>query len=224
MLFDLRARGRRRTIQVIYLGLAILIGGGLVLFGVGGSGFGILNADQNSGGGGGGGFGKQIERLEKQVAANPKAAAAWSELARLRFQEAGSDFDQSTGAFTSDGRKTLAQSSAAWQRYLALDPPNPDANVARLMAQAYGPGGLNQPSKAAQSLEIVAQDSPSAATYSQLALFAYAAGETRKGDLAAGRAVDLAPKAQKATVRQQLASAKKQGPNALRGSPPPASG
>lgn len=224
MLFDLRARGRRRTIQVIYLFLAILIGGGLVFFGVGGSGFGILNADQNGGGGGGGGFGKQIDRLEKQVAANPKAAAAWSELARLRFQEAGSNFDQGTGAFTTDGRKTLGQASAAWQRYLALDPAQPDANVARLMAQTYGPGGLNQPAKAAQALEIVAVDTPSAATYSQLALFAYAAGETRKGDLAAARAVDLAPKAQKATVRQQLAAAKKQGPNALRGGQAPASG
>jgi hypothetical protein len=46
MLFDLRSRGRRRTVQAVYLGLAILIGGGLVLFGVGtGSGNGgLLNA------------------------------------------------------------------------------------------------------------------------------------------------------------------------------------
>ena len=36
MLFDLRGRGRRRTIQAIYLSLAILMGGGLVLFGIGG--------------------------------------------------------------------------------------------------------------------------------------------------------------------------------------------
>ena len=37
MLFDLRGRGRRRTVQVIYLSLAILMGGGLVLFGIGGA-------------------------------------------------------------------------------------------------------------------------------------------------------------------------------------------
>ena len=37
MLFDLRGRGRRRTVQTIYLTLAILLGGGLVLFGIGGS-------------------------------------------------------------------------------------------------------------------------------------------------------------------------------------------
>ena len=36
MLFDLRGRGRRRTVQVIYLSLALLLGGGLVLFGIGG--------------------------------------------------------------------------------------------------------------------------------------------------------------------------------------------
>ena len=46
MLFDLRSRGRRRTVQAVYLGLAILMGGGLVLFGVGaGNGLGgLLNA------------------------------------------------------------------------------------------------------------------------------------------------------------------------------------
>ena len=32
MLFDLRGRGRRRVVQVVYLGLALLLGGGLVLF------------------------------------------------------------------------------------------------------------------------------------------------------------------------------------------------
>ena len=37
MLFDLRAGGRRRLVQVVYLFLAILLGGGLVLFGVGGA-------------------------------------------------------------------------------------------------------------------------------------------------------------------------------------------
>ena len=34
MLFDLRASGRRRVVKVVYVFLAVLIGGGLVLFGV----------------------------------------------------------------------------------------------------------------------------------------------------------------------------------------------
>ena len=50
MLFDLRGRGRRRTVRVIYIGLALLIGVGLVGFGVGGGfgGGGLLNAATNN--------------------------------------------------------------------------------------------------------------------------------------------------------------------------------
>ncbi len=38
MLFDLRGRGRRRTVKIVYITLALLMGGGLVLFGIGGGG------------------------------------------------------------------------------------------------------------------------------------------------------------------------------------------
>jgi len=36
MLFDLRGAGRRRTVKVVYITLAFLMGGGLVLFVIGG--------------------------------------------------------------------------------------------------------------------------------------------------------------------------------------------
>jgi hypothetical protein len=36
MLFDLRSPGRRNAIKVVYVTLALLMGGGLVLFGIGG--------------------------------------------------------------------------------------------------------------------------------------------------------------------------------------------
>ena len=51
MLFDLKGK-RKRLVQVVYVGLAILFGGGLVLFGVGGNVSGGL-IDAFSGGGGG---------------------------------------------------------------------------------------------------------------------------------------------------------------------------
>ena len=46
MLFDLRGRHRRRAVKVIYVGLALLIGVGLIGFGIGGGlgGGGLLNA------------------------------------------------------------------------------------------------------------------------------------------------------------------------------------
>ncbi len=68
MLFDLRGRGRRRTVQAIYLGLALLMGGGLVLFGVGaGNGFGgLLNAFNGNGSSSG---------AQKQVVSSQEKAA-----------------------------------------------------------------------------------------------------------------------------------------------------
>ncbi len=55
MLFDLRSRRRRNAVKVVYGGLALLIGLGLVGFGIG-TGFnfgGIFTAAANGGGAGG---------------------------------------------------------------------------------------------------------------------------------------------------------------------------
>src|SRR3954451_24894056 len=83
MLFDLRGRGRRRTIQGIYLFLAILLGGGLIFFGVGGTGIGLFN---NNNGSGGGGYvqQKQLKAAERQVRLTPQDPKAWASLARIR--------------------------------------------------------------------------------------------------------------------------------------------
>src|SRR4051812_49823001 len=52
MLFDLRARGRRTTIKVIYVFLALLMGGGLIFFGIGGAtNGGLLDAFKGGNGG-----------------------------------------------------------------------------------------------------------------------------------------------------------------------------
>ena len=82
MLFDLRSRGRRRTVQAVYLGLAVLMGGGLVLFGVGaGNGFGgILNAF--TGGGSSGAQTQVVSQAEKtalqQTRLHPTDPAGWA--------------------------------------------------------------------------------------------------------------------------------------------------
>jgi tetratricopeptide (TPR) repeat protein len=219
MLFDLRGRGRRRTVQIIYLSLAILMGGGLIFFGVGGSVSGGLFDALGIGGGSDSTtstFDKQEQTLEKRVAANPQNAAAWAQLARVRYQIAGSgeNYSQQTGQFTVKGKEELARVSQAWQRYLALDPKSPDANVASLMLQAYGPAGLNDPAKAAAAAEIVTVVRPSANSFFQLAVFAYLAGQTRKAELASKKALELTPKDQRATVKAQLDEAKKQAASA----------
>ncbi len=214
MLFDLQGRGRRNVVKVIYVFLAILLGGGLVLFGVGTGtgGGGLLNVF----GGGGTSTKVQVSAAEKKadraVQLNPRDATAWATLARLRYQAAGQgdNYNAADAAFTAKGRTELASAASAWQRYLALNPKNPDATLARLMSQAYSQDGLNQPANATAALQIVTQDQPSSSSFGQLAQYAYLAGQDRLGDLAAARSVELAPKEQKATVKSTLANTRRQ--------------
>ena len=53
---------------------------------------------------------------------------------------------------------------------------------------------LEQPAKAVAAQEMLTEIDPTQQTFQNLALLAYQAGQLRKGDLAAGKAVDLAPK------------------------------
>lgn len=214
MLFDLRARGRRRTVKVIYAALAVLMGGGLLFFGIGGAGggglFDAINSD--SGSSVSETFSDRTETLEKRLDANPRDARSWSELARVRFQDAatGEGTDQ-TGAFTESGREKLPAAVRAWERYLALKPKKVDDTVATLMVQALGPGGLNRPAAATAAMEYVVEARrKSFGLYAQLAQLAYLAGQDRKGDLAAAEAVSLSPKDQRETLKSALAEAKKQ--------------
>lgn len=214
MLFDLQSRGRRTVVKIIYLGLAVLIGGGLVLFGIGTGtgGGGLFDVFR----GGSSSPSAQISSAEKRAARevrlHPQDAQGWADLTRARYQTAGlgSNYDQATHSFTSDGRAKLASVSTAWQRYLQLETKHPDATLAQLMATAYSAEGLDDPANAATAMEIVTERRPSASTYATLAAFAYEAGQLRKGDLAAAKAVQLAPSAQQRLVRTQLATTRRQ--------------
>lgn len=213
MLFDLRGK-RRRTVQVVYASLAILMGGGLVLFGIGGDvQGGIVDAFRGEETSTEDLFGDRIDALEQRVAANPQSPEAWAQLAKLHYQVAGTgeNFDQSTGTFTESGVQELAQAERAWERYLALDPEEPDDQVASLMVQAFGPAGLQKPDQAVRAMEIVVdQREESAGLYTQLAVYAYQAGQTRKAELAADKAVELADPEDRELIRAQLQAAEQQ--------------
>ena len=214
MLFDLRGKGRRNTVRVIYASLAILMGGGLVLFGIGGdvSG-GLLNAFDSGSQDVDTTFNEREEKLEQRVQANPRDAGAFAELARVRFQQAsvGENFDQATGTYSESGLAKLRESAQAFDRHLELAGNSPNADVANVMVQAFGPAGLNELERAVNAMEIVVEERPEATgLYAQLAQLAYLAGQTRKGDLASQKAVELAPENQKKQIRQQLESLKTQ--------------
>jgi hypothetical protein len=216
MLFDLRGAGRRTTIKIVYLSLAVLMGGGLVLFGIGGdvSG-GLVDAITERGGTTDTGTGRYEDRVraaQRETQTDPKDAEAWATLARARFQlaQAGDNFDQNTGQFAAGGKAQLEQAATAWERHLALDPKQADDGVASLMVQAYSSFGLNDPAKAVAAQEVITEARPKAATFANLAVLAYQAGQTRKGDLATDQAVERAEPEDRKTLRSELKSAKEQ--------------
>jgi hypothetical protein len=206
MLFDLRSRGRRRTVQVVYLGLAIVFGLGLILFGVGtGSGGGLLNAFTGSGSSNsqGSAISQQEKTALRETKVRPTDPNAWADLINARWASANTGSQQTTSGteFTSKGKQELSGTTQAWQRYLALT-KNPDPNLATLAARAYA--ALGEYPGAANAWETEAQASPGVAKgYACLALSAYAAKQTRKGDLARAKALALTAKAS----RKQLAAA-----------------
>jgi hypothetical protein len=212
MLFDLRGRGRRRTVRVVYIGLALLIGVGLIGFGIGGGfgGGGLLTAASNNEGAGSASFASQITKYRTLTRQQPSNVAAWEGLTKALLHEAGGEQYVQSGRVTSKGRELFSQAAQAWSGYIALNPPKPNTELAQLMVTVYGEGGLNEPARAVQVLQIVTAARPtSAALWAALAEYAYKARNLRIGDLASERAVKLAPASQQQRLKTELAEVRK---------------
>jgi hypothetical protein len=217
MLFDLRGRGRRRMVQVIYVTLALLMGGGLVLFGIGGNTSGglvdAINGSSGSTSSGDAVFKKRLKVYEQRARANPNDAANWSNLAKLHFQQAGTgaDYNATVQAYTAKGLAELRQASSAWQRHLAVAGAKPDPNTASLMVQAYGQAGLKQYPDAVKALEVfIGARTATPQLYAQLAILAAGAKQDRKSQLSEQKAVALTPKKDRKNFQAQIDLAKSQ--------------
>jgi hypothetical protein len=225
MLFDLRGRGRRNTVKVVYIALAFLMGGGLVLFGIGGATNGglvdAITGGSSSGDTGADRFKKQVTKAKATLATNPKAEAAWTELIRAQVNLAGTgdQYDSATGTYTDAGKDDLRAATASWKDYLAIEPKDKEeqARVATRIVNAYV--ALDDLPNAVQAQEIVAANRNAVGPYAALAQFAYLAGQTRKGDLACSKAVELEDPDQREQLKGDCKSYKDQGPIA---SPTPA--
>ena len=211
MLFDLRGR-RRRAVQVTYLMLALLMGGGLVLFGIGGSVSGGL-IDAFKGGGGGSSTDSALEdrvdKAEARLAANPQNPVVLQNLIRDYYSLATSQRESGTIGFPDDAKDDLRKAGVYWQRYTQVVTGEPSAEAARYALQVYDVSALNRPKEAQKAAAILAQDSNDVASYLRLVSYAALAGDKRTADLAAKKAVDLAPKDQRKQVKQQAEQLKK---------------
>lgn len=217
MLFDLRSRGRRTTVRVIYVLLALVMLSGLILVGVGtgNNNGGLLNAFTNNGSGGSqnSAINTQTRNALKATKANPNSKAAWRKLVNARWSQAGvspGNYNSTTSTYTASGKKQLRLALTAWDKYSTLANGKPNINVSNLAARAAGEVG-DWPTAASAWQYVVADESGSSSAegYLCLAFTSYAAGNSRVGDLASGRAVDAAPKLQKLQLKSALKSAKK---------------
>jgi hypothetical protein len=208
VLFDLRSRGRRRTVQVIYIFLALLMVGGLLLVGVGtGSGGGILNAFTNNGSGSDANS-VVVSTAKKAVTVadeNPTNAADWDAVVGDQWAQATHSPDYNGKAFTAAGKRELTALTQSWAHYLTLT-KTPDSGTATLVARVdYLLGNYAAESSAWQQF---ANGNPQVVKgYECLAAAAYAAKETRTYQLAVAQALQLTPKAQRFEAKTRLTAA-----------------
>lgn len=217
MLFDLRGRGRRRTVQIIYLGLALIFLLGFVGFGVGvgGGGGGLINALTENNGSNSASFAARVASAQKRVKREPNNPKAWANLAEAQLHQVSEETysDPTTGQFTSKGKQLLAQLSSSWSTYLTLEPHNPSATLAQRMLAVYGEEGLNKPAEEVAALQIVIPTKPpSAALFAALAEYSYKAHNVSQGDLATAKALSLSPAGERKRIKQYL-EAIKQNPS-----------
>lgn len=211
MLFDLQGK-RRRVVQATYLTLAVLMGGGLVFFGVGSDATGGL-ADIFTGDDGGGSadgtIEKRIERNEERAAKPGKAREnALKELVRDHYALATAKANPNTGEF-GDGVEDLERAAATYQRYLKVEDGKIDPATASFALRVYDVGALNKPAEATEAAAVIAADDNDWQSYVRVVQYATLAGDARTADLAGQRAIDLAGRREKAEVRQQVKAAKK---------------
>lgn len=211
MLFDLRSRGRRRSVKVIYSGLALLMGLALIFLGLGGLGGNVLESLSKEGHASNS-YAAKVTAARKQIAKEPGNTAAWVALTEAQLHEAsGSEYyNSTTEAYTAKGKEQLRKAATSWSRYLALNPKPPSTRLAKEVATIFGTGALNEPANVVQALQIIIAAEPEKeALYSQLAQYAYLAHNERQGDLATKKAVELAPKARRALLESELERVKR---------------
>ncbi len=218
MLFDLRGRGRQNTVKIVYISLAFLMGGGLVLFGIGGATNGglvdAITGSSSSGDTGADRYKKDIAAAKKKIAANPSDEAAHTDLIRAQISLAGTSakVDPNSGQpiYSAKGKDRLKDAVASWKAYEALSPKDKEeeGRVASRVVQAYA--GLEDLEGLVAAQEVVALNRDAVGPYSSLAQYAYLAGQTRKGDLAAKKALALEDPDQRQQLKGDLDAAKQQ--------------
>lgn len=215
MLFDLQGK-RKRLIQVIYAMLALLMGGGLVLFGIGGEVSGGLMDAFNNQPAQSGDMVKEAERLQERADEEPQNKQVLTRLIRARYTAGNNLFEIDENGqpqMTSEAREQFELAADTWRQYLDLNPKPVDVNVAQLVANALfslaqsatdGMGARVNSAAAAEAQRYFAEARPSVGSLSTLAIYSYFGNDFKGGDAAVEQllALNSAPAAKKRNKRQ----------------------
>ena len=217
MLFDLKGR-RRRVVQVTYVGLAVLMGGGLVLSGIGSDASGglldaLVGGDSSSSGDAENPFNNQIKTAETRLRTSPKDPAALSTLVRAHFGLAGLEQKEQDGVavgYTEKGTAELRKAEEAWGRYLGTEPDKIDTGLAATALQLYNVlGPPQQKERYIRPAREIAEQTNTVDAYINLVEVATKAGDTRTAGLAERKALTFAQsKDEKATLKERIETAK----------------
>src|SRR6266511_3452614 len=124
MLFDLQSGKRRRVVQVLFGGLAVIFLISFVGFGIGSPGtggiFDAIGLGGNSGSTGSPQFDEEIDDAEAKLAENPKDEKALLDLAEVHYQAA--QYQPQQAPESDDAPAEFESSFDAWAPYLTLDP------------------------------------------------------------------------------------------------------
>jgi hypothetical protein len=214
MLFDLRGRGRRNTVKVIYLLLAILMGGGLVLFGIGGNtSGGLVDAITGNGGttnSGAKAYRENRDEAQRAIQADRGNDEAWLDLITSYASLARSTdgYDSTKRTYDAEGEAYLRQEIKAFNDYEATKPDdqNVRGQAAGTVLRAYA--SLPDAEGAVDAAEVYAEAKNTAQAYATFAAYAYQEGQERKGELAGKKALSLADKTLRPQVKASLDQAK----------------
>jgi hypothetical protein len=215
MLFDLQGK-RRRAVQATYLTLAVLMGGGLVLFGIGGEVAGGLvdafTASDSSGGADDEAREEARREAEDAFAKNPADPEAAEDLIQLHLNNAIAAADPQTQTFNARGRSELFQATEVYERYLGARPDPVSPDVAGTTVEVYAL--LGEYKKAQAAAEAVAAEEPSVDAWLEVVRFAAWSKDKKAAREAGDKAIALA-------AEDTLTQTKREVRQRLKQKPPP---
>ncbi len=196
MLFDLSSPGRKRVVRVVYGFLAVIFGGGFVLFGVGtdagvgGLFDGLFGDNQSSSTASQ--YEQQVEDAEKKLEDDPENSRALTDLIQYRFLsgQAQLSYDEATGqpvGLTEDSRGEFERVVEAWHTYLDADPKKIQASTASNAVNSYR--FLGDTEGAANAQQVLTKSDPSTSSYAALANLRYLDLDLAAGDAAKAKAL-----------------------------------